>query len=302
LLPPEGNNHPVMITIFTTTKPFQGPAGISQRNTLACWRRLDPSIEILLIGGEKGAAAAARDFDARLIPDVECNEFGTPLLRSIFSVAEERASFPVLLYANADILFTGRLKRAVEALAGWRRPYMLYGRRWDADFPRPFDFSPSDWEARLEEFARVHGKLAVKSALDYFLFPKGAWGGAAGYREFPPLAIGRMAWDNWLVFWARAHRMDAVNSSDFLLAIHQNHDYGHHPGGERGITTGEEARRNLSLASDRRYLYGTHDATHRIRPDGSIGPALAPDILRRKLRTLPDLLRVWIGGTRNWKA
>ena len=64
---------------------------------------------------------------------------------------------------------------------------------------------------------------------------------------------------------------------------------------------GEEARINFALASEVRYLYNTHDANWRIRPDGRIVPAISLPILRRRLQTLPDLLRVWILGTRRWK-
>ncbi|MBN1439004.1 MAG: hypothetical protein JW929_06290 [Anaerolineales bacterium] len=290
-----------MITLFTSTKPFQDAVAVTQRNTIACWRRLRPACEVLLIGEEKGSAEAAREFGARLIPDVERSEFGTPLLRSMFSVAEANARFPVLLYANADILFTGRLIRAAQALASWPRPYMLFGRRWDTDLREPFDFSGPDWETRLEAHARAHGKPAIKSALDYFMFPKGAWGGEAGLAEFPPIVIGRPAWDNWIVFWCLARRMDAVNGSDFILAVHQNHDYGHHAGGQRGVYAGEEAKRNFALASYERYLYGTPDATHRVRPDGRIVRAYSADILRRRIRTFPDLMRVWVLGRKRWK-
>jgi hypothetical protein len=290
-----------MITLFTSTKPFQGAAAICQRNSIACWRRLEPSCEVLLIGEETGSADVARELGARLIPDVERNEFGTPLLRSIFLVAETHASFSVLLYANADILFTNRLIRAAQALATWRKPYMMFGRRWDTDIREPFDFTPADWENRLEGFAREHGKLAIKSALDYFMFPKGAWGGAKGLAEFPPIVIGRPPWDNWIVFWALARGMDVINSSDYFLAIHQNHDYGHHPDGQKGVYAGKEARRNFALASYERYLYGTPDATHRIRPNGKIVRAFSFNILRRRLRTAPDLIRVWILGRKRWK-
>jgi hypothetical protein len=290
-----------MITLFTSTKPFQGAAAISQRNTIASWRRLEPSCEVLLIGEEAGSADVAKEFGARLIPDVERNEFGTPLLRSIFSVAEANASFPLLLYANADILFTNRLIRAATMLSYWRKPFLLFGRRWDAELHEPFDFAPIDWEERLETFAASHGKRGIKSALDYFLFPKGAWGGGGGLAEFPPIVIGRPAWDNWIVFWALARRMDVINSSDYILAIHQNHDYKFYPEGKKGILYGEEGERNFALASYERYLYGTPDATHRMRPDGKIVRAFSPDILRRRLRTAPDLLRVWIFGTKRWK-
>jgi hypothetical protein len=260
-----------------------------------------PQSEVLLLGEEEGAAEVAKELGVRLVPDVQRSEFGTPLLPSVFSKAEEHASFLVLIYANADILFTGRLPQGVGALAGWRKPYMMIGRRWDTDLREPFDFAPSDWESRLEGFARSHGKPGIKSALDYFMFPKGAWGGADGLGDFPPIVIGRPPWDNWIVFWALAQRMDVINSSDYVLALHQNHDYGHHAGGKEGVYAGEEARRNFALASDERYLYNTPDATHRIRPDGKIVRAFSSDILRRRLRTFPDLMRVWILGWKRWK-
>jgi hypothetical protein len=290
-----------MITLFTTTKPFTGNVALTQRNTVACWRRLVPECEVLLIGEEEGSAAVAREFGARLIPEVERSEFGTPLLRSLFAVAEANATRPLLLYANADILFTNRLTRAARALAGRRRPYLLFGRRRDTEFTEPFDFSAPDWDARLEAYAREHGKPAIKSALDYFLFPRGAWGGAAGLAEFPRIVIGRPPWDNWIVFWALARRMDVINGSDFVLAVHQQHDYGHHRGGKQGVYAGAEAKRNFELCSYERYLYGTPDATHRIRPDGRVVRAFSADILRRRWKTFPDLMRVWILGRKRWR-
>jgi hypothetical protein len=290
-----------MITLFTTAKPFTGHAAVSQFNTLACWRKLLPEGEVLLIGEEEGAAEVTKELGVRLVKDVERSEAGTPLLRSVFSVAEQNARYPLLLYANADILFTSRLPQAAAALSAWRKPFLLTGRRWDTEIRERLVFSGPDWEQRLLDTAQTKGKPGIKSALDYFLFPKGGWGGREGYAEFPPLAIGRSAWDNWLVFWALARRMDVINGSDFILAVHQNHDYSHHPQGAFGVLQGGEAKRNYALASYERYLYNTPDATHRIRPDGKIVRAFSSDILRRRLKTLPDLLRVWILGRKRWK-
>jgi len=291
-----------MITLFTTAKPFVGQTAVTQYNTLACWRTLFPQGEVLLLGDEKGAAEAAKELGLRLVPDIERSEFGTPLLNSVFSKAEENASFPLLMYANADILFTGRLAQAAKSLSVWSTPFLLVGRRWDTDLRERMDFSTPDWEQWLVEKAKTSGKPGIKSALDYFMFPKGAWGEKGGYIEIPPLAIGRSAWDDWLVFWARARRMDVVNGSGFILAVHQNHDYSHLPEGQKsGLSNGEEARRNFALVSYERYLYGTPDATYRIRPDGKIVRTFSADILRRRLRTFPDLMRVWILGRKRWK-
>jgi hypothetical protein len=98
-----------MITLFTAAKPSTGRAAVIQYNTLACRRALMPQSEVILLGEEEGAAEVTKELGVRLVPDVERSEFGTPLLRSVFSKDEEQASFPLLIYANADILFTGRL-------------------------------------------------------------------------------------------------------------------------------------------------------------------------------------------------
>ena len=105
-----------------------------------------------------------------------------------------------------------------------------------------------------------------------------------------------------MAFWARARKVDVINLPDFILAVHQNHDYSHLPEGQKsGMISGEEARRNYALVSYKRYLYGTPDATYRIRPDGKIVRAFSMDILRRRIRPLPDLMRVWIFGRKRWK-
>ncbi|MFN2299312.1 MAG: hypothetical protein ACK2UB_10715 [Anaerolineales bacterium] len=290
-----------MITIFTTTKASKGAVSLSQRNTFSCWKRLVPACEILLISEEEGSAELAREFGLRLVPEVERNESRTPTIRSLIGTAEAHATYPLLLLVNSDILFDNSLLRTARAVSGWRKPFLLFGRRWDVDMPEAFDFSPPEWEERLAAYAKTHGKAGIKSALDYFLFPKGAWGGAEGLAEFPPAVIGRPAWDNWIVFWALARRMDTIHGSDFIRAYHQNHDYSFYPTGRAGIHKGDEGQRNYALLSYERYLYGTPDARYRIRPDGKIVRSISADILRRRLKTYPDLWKVWIFGRKRWR-
>ena len=55
-----------------------------------------------------------------------------------------------------------------------------------------------------------------------------------------------------------------------------------------------------TLVSDVRHtLSGGMSATW--CPDGKIVRAFSFDILRRRMKTLPDLLRVWILGRKRWK-
>jgi hypothetical protein len=274
-----------MITFFTSAKPFRDRAAILQRNTIACWRALCPTCEILIIGAEEGGEEVARAYRARWIPEVARTTDGTPLVSDLFAIAEREASFPLLLFANADILFTGRLPQTMEALSSRGRPFLLTGRRRDLEVEGPIDFSAADWQPQLEREATTRGRPAIKSALDYFGFVRGMWGDLEGKDRFPPFALGRTIYDNWLVYWARRRGIDVVNGSDFVLAVHQRHDYSHHRDGERGAFAGSEAQRNLELAGGERHCYSTLDATHKISKQGRVKLALARGNLVRRIST-----------------
>jgi len=45
-----------MITMFSTPKALIGHIDMIQRNAIRSWQRLDPDIEIILVGDDSGAA------------------------------------------------------------------------------------------------------------------------------------------------------------------------------------------------------------------------------------------------------
>ena len=93
------------ITIFSTPKPFSDPhINMIQRNAIQSWKQLGDLVEVLLIGEEPGLKEAAEDIGVRYIPDVERNQFGTPLVNSIFDQARKESSHQILFYINADII------------------------------------------------------------------------------------------------------------------------------------------------------------------------------------------------------
>jgi hypothetical protein len=285
-----------MITFFTTAKAFREQNAITQRNALACWRALDPDAEVLLIGEEDGAREAAEETGARLIPQVERNAFGTPLIPSLFAIAEREAKHDLLVFSNADILFTRRLPESMRLLAERRRPFLLIGRRRDLGVPRPLDFSAGGGEDALVQAVREKGALGVKAALDYFGFQRGMLMEPRAALRFPPLVIGRPGWDNFTVFWARVQGMDVVNGSDYVPAIHQKHDYRHHAQGKEGVYGGAEARKNFHQTGTERYVFTTLDATYRLDPAGRVRPLIAPIFWRRRAVTLPYILLArWFG-------
>lgn len=247
-----------MLTLFATTKPFVGPIATIQRNALRSWQALSPSCQIILFGDEAGTAAIATELGIEHVPEVARNEFGTPLLDGIFSTAEQLARHPLLCYANADLLFLSDWPTALARVQDWRPRGLAVGECWNLDVPDELCWSPQT-EPELRERLRGQGRRRGRSALDFFVFPRGF------YRQAPPLALGRGGFDNWLIWDARRRGEPVVDLTDEATVIHQNHDYGHVAGGKPAAHRGPEAVQNRALAGGWRHIYTLDDATHRLR-------------------------------------
>jgi hypothetical protein len=137
----------------------------------------------------------------------------------------------------------------------------MVGRRTNLDLDQPQDFDSPQWEERLRALAFEKGTVGWPDAIDYFVFTPGL------YALIPPLAVGRPAFDNWLIWSARSSKAPVVDASAVVSAIHQNHDYSHHPQGEAGAKAGEEAMRNRKLVGASR-TYTIDYATHKLTPQG----------------------------------
>lgn len=249
-----------MLTIFTTPKPFRGLVDVIQRNALGSWARLDPEVEVLVIGDEQGAEQAARQAGARHLPEVERNELGTPLLNSIFELAACEARHPILCYANADILLLDDFLPAVRRAAAQFGRYLLVGQRWDLEVRHPLNWA-EDWIGHLRaELARA-GRRHPPAGSDYFVFPKGL------FSALPPFALGRAGWDNWMIYAGRARGIPVVDIGRAVTVIHQSHDYSHLPGGEPHYRL-PESRENVALAGGREVIFTLRDANWRLDEGG----------------------------------
>lgn len=243
-----------MLTLFAVPKPFVGHIGVIQRNAIRAWTRLGSGCEVLLFGDEAGTADAAREHGVRHVPDVACNERGTPLVSDLFAQAVRLASHPVLVYANADVILTRALPRAVARVRALER-FLLCGRRWNLEVGTPLDFTPG-WEDRLHADVARHGRLAIPGAIDYFGFPL--------FGALPPFAVGRVEWDQWLLFRARVLGAPLIDATACVLAVHQ-HDYAHLADAPRPDVE-REVERNRSLALFHRL--DLRDATHVLTSPG----------------------------------
>lgn len=245
-----------MLALFTIPKPFRGPLAQIQRNAIRSWMELRPACEVFLFGDDEGTAPLAREWGLRHVPEVLRNQEGTPLVPSLFEGVERLTGRPLFAYVNADIILLGDFLKAAEGVAMRKRRFLLTGRRWDLDWSSDLECSPG-WEERLRRQVAERGRPHPPTGTDYFVYPRGL------YPSIPPFAIGRTAWDNWLLFAAWRAGAAVVDASEAVCAVHQNHDYSHAAQGAAGVWEGAEARRNLELAGGARHLFTLQDAAWR---------------------------------------
>src|SRR3990172_4281256 len=93
-----------LITLYSAPKPFTDPhVAMIQRNAIKSWTLL-PDIEVILLGEETGLAEAARELGVKHLPNVMCNESGTPLISSMFQLARENSNSDLLCIINTDMI------------------------------------------------------------------------------------------------------------------------------------------------------------------------------------------------------
>ncbi len=252
-----------MLTIFSVPKSFHGHTAIIQRNAILSWLQLRPRCEIILFGDDEGVEEIAHEFGLRHKPDIKKNEFGTPLLDSVFKQAQELAKHDLLMYINADIILFQDVIQALQCID--ILPFLVCGRRFDMDITEEIDFNNPAWAEELLGRVRKEGRLHGYSGIDYFIFPR-------GIIDLPPFAIGRPGWDNWLIYEMRRKKVAVINATKAITVVHQNHDYTHSKFGQKTRVSGPEFRQNIQLAGGRANLMTLRDADFYLTDAGLCRP------------------------------
>jgi hypothetical protein len=271
-----------LLTIFSAPKPFTDPhIAMIQRNAIGSWTRL-PEAEVFMVGEETGLAETAREFGVKHLPNVARNAEGTPLVSSIFSLARQASTAPLLVYVNADILLMPDLLETARQVMAIAKKFLIVGQRWDLDVTQPLDFSV-DWVMRLHADTQARGELHRPMGSDYFIFPREC------FADMPDFAIGRAGWDNWMIYKARKEGWATVDATDSIMIVHQNHDYGHLPGGQPHYRL-PETYENIRLAGGREMTRFTLLDTNRKLVDCRLRrPGWSGERFVRWLETFPLL-------------
>lgn len=250
------------LTIFTAPKPFtDSHIATIQRNAIRSWQRLGDDIDVILIGNEKGMSEVAKDLAVAHVPEVEYNQMGTPLVSSIFALAEKTSDSPLLAYVNCDILLLSDFLEVALQIKAQRSKFLVVGQRWDLDIDQPLEFG-ENWGERLREEASMNGQMHVPSGSDYFIYPRGL------LSKIPDFAIGRAGWDNWMIYNGVKQPWPLVDATPSIRVIHQNHDYAHLPGGKPHYRL-EETFENAELGGGMANMYMILDANLEFR-DGQL--------------------------------
>jgi hypothetical protein len=125
------------------------------------------------------------------------------------------------------------------------------------------------------------GRQRTPDWIDYFAFSRGVYD-----EDLPPLAIGRLFWDKWLVWKVISQKIPVIDASPSVRVVHQNHDYAHRPPATKGIWFGEEQEQNFKLIGGHSHLRTIAHAPH---PAGSFRffakPHATPELLGTTRKT-----------------
>jgi hypothetical protein len=214
-------------------------------------------VDVFLIGDETGIAEAAAELGVQHLPEVRRSEHGTPQVDSMIELARAASDAPVLMLLNADIILMPNTVGVVKGVRHLHQEFLLVGRRHDLDVDEELSFHIG-FEFPFKERVLAEGKLADWNACDYFIFPRQL------YTEVPSFSIGRAGWDNWMLYNAISAPWPAIDVTQQLMVVHQNHDYAHLPGGKPHYQH-PETDSNIRAAGSMRNMRTLLDVPYELR-------------------------------------
>ncbi|MDJ0661674.1 MAG: hypothetical protein QNJ42_19635 [Crocosphaera sp.] len=237
------------LLFFTAPKAFYGHANELQLNAFRSWRLLD--LPVLVLGNDPGVAEAARRFGFHHQPELKCDDDGVPLVSDVFAAAQQFRDEQVYVYLNADIILTLAMSMAIDGAAkimsdmSQENHFLLTAQRMTIAANGLVNAPDSDFLSMVEQRVSEDGAWDGLEAIDLFAFSKGL------FDNVPDFSIGRTAWDNWLLWKARAREAPVVDLSAAGFLVHQFHSY-HGTGGWDAVWAGDATARNIILADEKR--------------------------------------------------
>ena len=272
------------LTIFTAPKPFsKAHIATIQTNAIASWKQLGGDVNIVLLGSDPGIAEASVELGVNHIPEVRCNDQGTPIISSMFDLTRQKFSSMDYMIINTDILLLPEILDSIRCVREQTSRFLVVGQRWDLDVNARMEFGDG-WQERLKDQVVKNGKLHPRGGSDYFIFPD------VCYHSVPDFAIGRAGWDNWMIYEGSRQGWRVIDATENIQIIHQNHDYSHLPDGKPHYKL-PETFENVRLAGGERAIFTLMDTDWLLKQGKLIKPRLGWKKLLREIEIFP-LLRL----------
>jgi len=253
-----------VISFFTIPRAFDDKYNDIQIASIQSWLSISDEVEVWLVGNDSGVGKVNDFLGPRVhhILSVNRSPWKTPLIDDAFYQVMDVASYDILCYVNTDIYFVFGVKETVELVRDMFFPslgWIITGQR--------FDVNEDHIKLALGGYPiKLRGERHCRHGEDYFIFGKGIYGHRG---HIPPFAVGRSAWDNWLLMDAQDRGMKAIDATGTIDAFHLGQTKHHH-------TINDEYRYNQRLWRENggRDRAGWVDSTEWITRPGESTPVV----------------------------
>ncbi|GAB1600756.1 uncharacterized protein LOC115213921 [Argonauta hians] len=235
-------------TIFTSWVTTEEKKNV-HNNTLRLWTQLSSKIQPVLFTNDSVLAKQAIAYGWKILPILHTTCGNIPVLKSMFLDIQRNFPSRIYGYANSDILFDNSLETTLQAVSKYEKLYtnngfLITGRRMNVNFANLTVDSLLNLTSKATK-----GSLAKVWGEDYFFtdnnFP---------WNIFPNMVIGRVAIDNYIVMFSNKNKVDTVDGTLSILAIHQTTQDGNLASSKK-----PNAKCNVKLVGNKKYRQGFSD-------------------------------------------
>ena len=219
-----------LLTIFTTWMYDKEKISLNNR-TLQNWKSL-PSVNVIVFSNCSKVQQISKRAGWTVLPVIQ-EAADCPVLPSMFLEAQHKFDSTFYGYANGDLLFSDGLVKTLQKIRCEfrdKKKLLIVGKRTNV-FASLLTELNSQLGKEVEEYVVKYGERFQPDALDYFItdqfFP---------WENFLPLVVGRRAYDNWVLAFARHKNFTVIDASDSVTCLHQTLDKrGNYEGLHKGI-------------------------------------------------------------------
>ena len=213
-----------LLTLFTTWTNTSSKTKVHYQ-TMRNWSSMKPYIIPVIFSNSEHVRTTCISAGWKALP-VSVSTHGVPVLKYMYRDVKERFNSTFYAYSNGDILYTYSLINTLLELVmsdmNLDEPLLIVGRR--INVLNVTTEEAASWES-LDKIAMDRGKLFSTDAEDYFVtsdsFP---------WEAVDEVVIGRPAYDNWLVMFARGCGIKTIDVTKTVLAVHQTDSKGNSEG------------------------------------------------------------------------